>query len=372
MKVLHLPLNVASQISITVCALREIGIEARGLARQSSVIQDYRGIETMPWMGKPNPVARLWRSVRWRFRLVRAMQWADVIHWHWGESTWRGLDLKVAAALKKPRLVEFWGSDVREHRRASQDNPFLARLYQQYPELLETESERAQGLFHRHGFACLIPGCELSDYLDPSFFPGYYQTCARLPVHEYIPKYPDPENRKPLLVHAPSQKQRKGTEAVLRAVDELAGTNSFEFRLIHNVPREEALKLVASCDVFLDQFTIGAEGLAAHEAMALGKPVLCYIKPALLPRYPPELPIIVADQYDLREKLAAIVNDGGKRYELGRRSRAYMETHHEARKLAADLVKIYRELLNRVSPGSAGGNWKTTIASTNSASGPLA
>lgn len=360
MKVLHLPLNIASQISITVRALQEIGVEARGLARRVSIIQEYRGVETIDWMGTPRGLARLWRGVRWRFRVIQALKWADVIHWHWGDSTWKGFDLKIAAALKKPRIVEFWGSDLRNHRIAGEDNPFISRMYQQYPELLETKSQWAQRLFHRHGFACLIPGYELSDYLDPTLFASYYQTRARLPVHEYSPRYPEVEKRRPLVTHAPSNKQRKGTERVLEVVGRLGQQLPFDFTLINNVPRSEALEIVSKCDVFLDQFTIGAEGLASHEAMALGKPVLCYIKPSLQARYPPGLPIVATDQDALESNLAELVVHGEKRRELGERSRRYMETYYDARKLATDLTRIYEELVQHASPGSHGGHWQKT------------
>src|SRR5262249_21623277 len=97
-------------------------------------------------------------------------------------------------------------------------------------------------------------------------------------------------------------------------------------------------------DLFLDQFTVGAEGLAALEAMALGKPVVCFIKSSLQPRYPSDFPIVIADPEDLADVIAPLIKDGGKRLELGRQSRNYVETQHDARKLAAQLIEIYKDL----------------------------
>jgi len=347
MKVLHLPFNISSQMSITVRALRQRGVEARGLARLISPLQDYEGVETMVWSGKPNPFARLVRGLRWRIRMVRAMAWADIIHWHWGDTTWRGLDLRLAAAMGKPRLVEFWGSDLRDGTLAARDNPFLARMYAEYPELAEEHSDQAQRMFQQNGFECLIPSCELTDYVKPEFFPTFHQTRTRLFADEYTPRFPDPSKKRPCVAHAPSQKQRKGTEAVLRAVERLAATKAFEFKLIYDLPRSQALKVVADCDVFLDQFTIGAEGLAAHEAMALGKPVICYIKPALLCRYPPEFPVIAADQNNLESTLGSLLENGPRRHELGRLGRKYIEKYHDAPVVVGALVKLYEGLLLR-------------------------
>ncbi len=344
MKVLHLPHNIASQISITVRALRANGIDARGLARKVSAIQDDSGIETVAWFGKPKPVPRLLRGIRWRLKMIRAMAWADVLHWHWGNTTWRGLDLRIAAWLRKPRLVEFWGDDLREPRIASRDNPFIARMYQLHPELANQRSHAVQSMFSRCGFQSLIPGYELADYLDPACFPGDYQTRACLMLEDYTPQLPDPHKQRPLLVHAPSNKSKKGTEVLQEVLNQLRHSHEFDFRLVHNMARPEALAMMAQCDVFLDQFTIGAEGLASHEAMALGKPVVCFIKSSLRTRYPESLPIVLADQSSLGVTIKALIQDGARRRELGIRGRAYMEEFHDARKVALELTDIYRDL----------------------------
>jgi len=348
MKVLHLPYNIASQISITVRALRSIGIEARGLARKVSPIQEDAGIETVEWFGRPKPVSRLLRGLHWRLKLVRAMAWADVLHWHWGDSTWREIDLRIAAALRKPRLIEFWGDDVREPKTASRDNPFLARMYAAHPDLANDRNPWVQSAFSRRGFQALIPGYELADYLSPEFFPGYYQTRAGLILDYYTPHFPDPQKSRPLLVHAPSNKSKKGTEALLEALGRLQGGFAFDFKLVHQMPRAEALAVMAECDIFLDQFTIGAEGLASHEAMALGKPVVCFIKDSLRGRYPASLPIVSADQPGLDAAIGGLLRDGARRRELGVRGRVYIEQFHNARIVARELLEIYQDVAGRV------------------------
>jgi glycosyltransferase involved in cell wall biosynthesis len=347
MRVLLVPFNISSQLSVTVRALGALGIEARGLVRNISNIQDHAGVEVMDWVGRPNPAARLWRGVRWRWKMTRALAWADVIHWHWGGSTWKGMDLRLAAWFGKPRLVEFWGDDLRDPARASRDNVFLAHMYEQNPELAVSHSRPTQRLFRQHGFECLLPGVELCDYLEPGVFDGYYQTRQRVPLEDFTPTFPDPQKAQPLLVHAPSHKSRKGTEAVLSAVDRLARRHRFDFKLLHELPRSEALRTVAACDVFLDQFTIGAEGLAALEAMALGKPVVCFIKPSLRARYPDSLPIVLADQDSLAETVAALLADGQRRHDIGVRSRQHVETYHDSRRLAGELMDIYGEMQSR-------------------------
>ena len=250
-------------------------------------------------------------------------------------------------------MVEFWGDDLRDAKIATHDNPFLAEMYLKDPSRSTGRGRKAQTLFGRYGFDCLIPGYELADYLSQVNFPGYYQTRPRLLLEDYMPQYPQGINPKPLLVHAPSHKGVKGTEAVLAAIAKLSAKHSFDFRLLHDLPRTEALATVANCDVFLDQFVLGCEGLAAHEAMALGKPVICFIKPSLLPRYPPNLPIIIADQHTLAQTFSALLENGPRRRELGVRSREYVEKYHDARKVAAELLEIYVDVKSSALEGQS-------------------
>jgi hypothetical protein len=237
-------------------------------------------------------------------------------------------------------------------------------MYRQYPELANQRCRAVQEMFGHHGFNCLIPGYELADYLDPSIFPGFYQTRQRILVEDVSPVFPDPRQGCPVLVHAPSDKARKGTQAVEAAVKQLAKEHRFEFKLIHQLARKEALAAVGRADVFVDQFTIGAEGLAALEAMALGKPVVCFIKESIRARYPAGFPVVVADQNNLVGTLAELINNGGKRSQLGRQGRDYVEAYHDARSVAAELIEIYEDLCK--GPGtvparrhSQSRHWKT-------------
>jgi hypothetical protein len=279
--------------------------------------------------------------------MIRAMAWADVIHWHWADTTWGWIDLRIAALLRKPRVIEFWGDDLRDPQMASRDNPFLARMYELNPDLAIHHGRTVQRIFKRCGFEALIPGYELFDYLDPHIFPGYYQTRACLLLDEYTPRFPDQHQKQPLLLHAPSNKARKGTEALQAILAELSLTCRFDFKLVHQMARKDAIAAMSECDLFLDQFTIGAEGLAAHEAMALGKPVVCFIKDSLRPRYPASFPVVSADQDNLGATIASLIKDGDLRRELGIRGRQYMEQFHDARKIAGELLDIYRDLASR-------------------------
>ena len=99
-----------------------------------------------------------------------------------------------------------------------------------------------------------------------------YKVPIRVDVDELSPVYPDIKNDVPLIVHSSTNLTIKSTPVVLKTIKKLEGKYRFRFKLIHNLPRDEALNIVRRCDIFLDQFVLGHYGVAA-EAMALGKPV---------------------------------------------------------------------------------------------------
>ena len=74
-----------------------------------------------------------------------------------------------------------------------------------------------------------------------------------------------------------------------------------EMIFFKGVPNTELRFLQAQADVFVDMLTYGFFGATAREAMMLGKPVVCYLRPewlqqmrAEIPSYVDELPVISA------------------------------------------------------------------------------
>jgi glycosyltransferase involved in cell wall biosynthesis len=365
MRVLHLPTNAASQLSIMVRAQRAIGLEARGIVLdphpRRAITQAQEGVRALaPINPDASRLSARWQTLRRLAGFAAAVRWADVIHWHFDTRLAPGdLDLRIVAALRKARIVEFWGSDIRIPEIAVRDNPYLAGLVTRatsdsggivsprratYP-ISYQRSRRAQERFARYGFACLVPGPEMPDYVQPDLFPSPYRTEASLNLEEFTPSFPNASERRPVIVHSPSHLAIKGTDVVLAAIEELRARHDFEFRLVHNVPQTEALGIMRDCDIFLDQFIIGSFGTAALEAMALGKPAVCFLKPAVVANLPPDAPFVNANPDNLAEVVSSLLADGGRRNEIGRCGRAFVERHHDAHAVARQMAGIYEELM---------------------------
>jgi glycosyltransferase involved in cell wall biosynthesis len=158
--------------------------------------------------------------------------------------------------------------------------------------------------------------------------------------------------RTPRLVHAPTDPTVKGTRYVVEAVERLRADGvSFEFELLEGLrPHDEAREAYARADLLVDQLLVGWYGGLAVELMALGKPVICYLREEDLSFLPDkmraELPILRADPRSIYAVLKDWLTAGPDRLrEAGERSRAYVERWHDPLRIAARLRADYEAVL---------------------------
>ena len=155
---------------------------------------------------------------------------------------------------------------------------------------------------------------------------------------------PPSDAARPLVVHAPSNREKKGTRFVIEACAQLP----VELDIVEGVPHDVARERYARADIVVDQLNAGWHGVFALEAMALGKPVVTHLKPDVVERsaagYGVRLPIVPATAETLVDALRPLVEQPALRRELGAQSRAYVEQVHDIDRIADRLIDLYRSL----------------------------
>jgi glycosyltransferase involved in cell wall biosynthesis len=155
---------------------------------------------------------------------------------------------------------------------------------------------------------------------------------------------PPSDNPRPLVVHAPSNREKKGTRYVIEACEQL----NLELDIVEGVAHEEARDRYRRADIVVDQLNAGWHGVFALESMALGKPVVTYLKPDVVERsaegYGIRIPIVPATKDTLADGLRPLVEQPALRREIGAASRAYVEQVHDIDRVADRLVDLYRSL----------------------------
>jgi glycosyltransferase involved in cell wall biosynthesis len=152
---------------------------------------------------------------------------------------------------------------------------------------------------------------------------------------------------------AETTRNLKSTHVYLPVIDRLKERGlDVELIFFGSVPNEELRYYQAQADIVVDMLTFGMFGANVREAMMLGKPVVCYLRPEWMeqmrrevPAYVDELPIVSATPDTVEEVLADLVANPEKRREIGRRSRQFAAKWHSPAAAARRFDVIYRNLL---------------------------
>ena len=148
------------------------------------------------------------------------------------------------------------------------------------------------------------------------------------------------------IAHAPNHRMFKGTRHLEQAVQDLRTEGvPVELVLVEKVPNTQALELYRSADVIFDQCLIGYHGYFALEGLALGKPVMCFIrKPGDYLLHPEECPIINTSVATLKEDIRRLVVDRATLNVIGRQGRGYIEKHFSVSAFSKRLGDAYQRL----------------------------
>jgi glycosyltransferase involved in cell wall biosynthesis len=155
---------------------------------------------------------------------------------------------------------------------------------------------------------------------------------------------PPSDRRRPIVLHAPSSRRRKGTEHVVAAVEALDA----ELRIVEGLTHDEAFELYREADIVVDQLNAGWYGVFAIECLALGKPVVTFLHDEAVRRteeaYGTKVPLVPTTKETLRESLRPLVEDVALRQRVGAASRAYAEELHDVDKIAGQLDDLYERI----------------------------
>ena len=121
-----------------------------------------------------------------------------------------------------------------------------------------------------------------------------------------------------------------------------------ELMLVEGVPHSKVKELYAHADLAVDQLLIGWYGGFAVEMMALGKPVVCYIRKEDLKFIPDQmrddLPIVNANPDTIYEVLSRVAEQRDQLHLTGERGRAYVERWHDPLKIALKTKEVYESI----------------------------
>ncbi len=151
-----------------------------------------------------------------------------------------------------------------------------------------------------------------------------------------------------------SQKNIKSTHIYVPLMEKLKQEGyPVELIFFKDVPNRNLRFYMAQADIVVDMLTYGWFGAIVREAMMLGKPCICFLRPewlesmrAEVPDYVAELPVVHATPHTIEAVLKDLIENPEKRKEIGRRSREFAVKWHSAEAGADRMDAVYSSLLD--------------------------
>jgi glycosyltransferase involved in cell wall biosynthesis len=305
LRVLHCPINTAGIPWENSQALRRRGVESDLLVFNRYQMHPEADIDLDRKGGLLRQQATQWRA------FVKLVSRYDVFHFYSSVTLVpKSVQFRILHALGKRGVYQYLGSDIRGKTREQ-----LAYGLAADAEIVSSY-DAIRWVPHAD---VVLPGIEVSR-IDPAL----------------------PSNRKrPVILHAPSSRKRKGTEHIVAAVEGLDA----DLRIVEGMTHDEAFELYREADIVIDQLNAGWYGVFAIECLALGKPVVTFLHDEAVRRteeaYGTKVPLVPTTKDTLRESLRPLVEDVALRQRVGAASRAYAEQLHDIDKIAGELVEIY-------------------------------
>lgn len=150
------------------------------------------------------------------------------------------------------------------------------------------------------------------------------------------------QRKKPLIIHAPSSRDFKGTKYILSAVENLKNQLDFDFELVENLSFEQAIEMYNNCDILISQVLCPSGGKLAYEGLALGKVVLSLMGRDLGydEKNPKSTPIVDINIFNLEKKLRQLIGNMKLRQRIASKGPAFVKKYNSSEYIANRILDI--------------------------------
>lgn len=342
LRVFHGLVNFGSQCGLFAYALRGKGIDAISVThpdkfeRQTDIELAHGGhflqkIFRHSW----NWIRRLY----WFFRY-------NTFHFYYGTTLFPNqLDLLFYRLFGKKVIMEYLGYDVQQYQYSVEKYGLTnVSYYKTEDEGLKSDSRKAKRLCFesKHTDKQFVCAPYLSEFVPNSTVLPLAVDLDRL---HYSPKNTNSDEI--VIMHAPTHRGNKGTSFILSVIDKLI-FEGYKIKkvLVENISHDNLIQQYKKCDIVIDQVLSGWYGTVSIEAMAIGRPVVCFIRKEYFQYvdYAEKIPIINANPDDLYHVLIDLINNPNEMKQIGERSRQFVEEIHDLKKITDYLIASYKKL----------------------------
>lgn len=367
MNVLHCPIIALYQPYLYVKGLRDLGVAADYMVHDCFPTQAVFGRGYDYNLDLYNTLTNYGRQAQ-RSRELDFFHYAvehyDVFHFHsaygmlysYDTKMWGRLsELKYLKSLGKKLVMSWWGSC--ELRTEPNDRSFKwCECQGCLPEVMETtcrHSDRPAWLEKAHKYIDIhLSNSDVCDTYPKVIWMDNAIDCEEfkpLSLSQIPTEYLLPPTDNIRIYHSFGNStvrgDVKGTAYIKAAVEQLQKEGyKVEFIFFDNVPNRYMKYYQAQADIVADQLLCGWHGSTGVECMAMGKPVIVFIRPEVEALVPHEHPLINANPETFYYVLKDLLDNPEKIKKIGKASREYSMKYHDYRVIARNLRSIYEKI----------------------------
>ncbi len=319
--------EICGMVKLLSFYFRKIGFEVTSIVRQANedTQKDYTYVGEVTF-----PLAK---------RMIKEHDYFIFIY---GQSLLpENIDFKIIQALNKKIVSILVGNDVRHTPAWETQNNYTWEQLSSNPRPYYCSNLYTNVLMQRLRMAELY-SCGIYSQ------PNVVNMGIRPYKHLYMPlektKFTEfkPKNRSvPLVIHAPSDTDIKGTYRLLQAFKNIESRGiKFELKILHGLKNYEVLKILSEADCAVDQLFPSEGGLFSREAMASGCAVAsvldCYTESER-----GGLPIFPLHLSALEEDLSYFLQNINLRMHLAKEGYQYVNKFHDPIEICKNILKTF-------------------------------
>ena len=353
MKILHAPTTTGGNAFGLSQAERALGLDSDVIVYDRSLL-NYKGEARLDLSGYPKAI----RALKQFGLFMKVLREYDVLHFNFGSALlgfgWFDLfsmELSLYKRAGKKIIVTYNGCDARQKAYATsnfaispcQEADCYGGRCNVITDSIKRNRIRRMARYADRIFTfdpdllnVLPEGAEFTPYTKPDL-----GSLLSVPLKG--------SGKTLKIAHAPSDRGAKGTKYIMPVLEKIRSEHKgIEIILVEGVPNSRARDIYKEADIVVEQVLLGWYSSVAVEAMALGKPVITYIRKEDLHFIPDEMqkeiPVINATPDTLYDVLKKTIEDKGRLAEIGLKGRAFIERWHDPIKIAKKMKNLYESL----------------------------
>ncbi len=150
---------------------------------------------------------------------------------------------------------------------------------------------------------------------------------------------PEPPCDRIVIGHAPTNRQAKGSDRIIAAVEALKAELSVELLLVENMSYRQSLEQKARCHIFVDQIGDLGYGLNSLESLAMGIATCSCLADGFEALYP-DHPFVVIDHTNIEQELRTLIMNTQLRRKIGEKGRAWVQRNHNSLNVVKQIHRL--------------------------------